>query len=105
MVEPRPAVAHRNDEPVPIPGGFTRGGNLFHVFGPGLNSKVDPNELSTITDFNGFIGAAFLDGEVTRTLATGETDTLPFLNSDMRFMKGIFRGTDRQVHHGAFAFV
>jgi hypothetical protein len=105
VVKPGQAVAHRSHEPVPIPGGFTRGGNLFHVFGPGPNPEVDPNELSTITDFNGFIGVAFLDGEVARTLATGETETFPFLNSDMRFMKGIFRGTDGKVHHGAFAFV
>jgi hypothetical protein len=63
-------------------------------------------EPSTITDFNGFIGLAFIDGEVTRTnTATGEERTLPFLTSDMRFMQGVFRGTDGRMHQGAFALV
>ena len=29
----------------------------------------------------------------------GGTDA-PFVNSDTRFMKGVFRGTDRRMHHG-----
>ena len=36
---------------------------------------------------------------------TGEVLRLPFVNSDMRFMQGVFRGTDGKVHRGAFAFV
>jgi hypothetical protein len=27
------------------------------------------------------------------------------INSDMRFMQSVFRGTDGKVHPGAFAFV
>jgi len=38
-------------------------------------------------------------------MGTGEVLTLPFVNSDMRFMKGVFRGTDERIHHGAFALV
>jgi hypothetical protein len=30
---------------------------------------------------------------------------LPFVDSDMRFMKGVFRGTDGRIHQGAFALV
>ena len=80
-------------------------GGAFHVFGPAAIDPVDA-EPSTITDFNGFVGLAYISGTVTRTnTATGEVLTLPFVNSDMRFMQGIFRGTDGYLHHGAFAFV
>jgi hypothetical protein len=84
-------------------------GQLFHVFGPApAEADLDPldAEPATITDFSGDVGLAYLDGIVARTnTATGETRNLPFVNSDMRFMKGFFRGTDGQVHEGAFAFV
>jgi hypothetical protein len=36
---------------------------------------------------------------------TGETQLLPFVDSDMRFMTGVFRGMDGRIHQGAFAFV
>jgi hypothetical protein len=99
------AKARGSNEPVPIPGGTPFLGGAFHVFGPGLIDPIDA-QPSTITDFNGFVGVAFISGEVTRTnTATGEVRTLPFVNSDMRFMKGVFRGADGQIHHGAFAFV
>jgi hypothetical protein len=66
----------------------------------------DDAEPATITDFNGFVGVARISGTVTRTnTATGEVLTLPFVNSDMRFMKGVFRGTDGRIHQGAFALV
>jgi len=43
---------------------------------------------------------------VTRTqTTTGEVRTLPFVDSDLRFMKGFYRGTDGRFHQGAFAFV
>jgi hypothetical protein len=105
--KPWRAEAHRAHEPVPIPGGTPVLGGAFHVFAPGLPG-VDPVDAqpSTITDFNGFVGLAYISGMVTRTnTATGEERTLPFVNSDMRFMKGVFRGTDGRIHHGAFALV
>jgi len=102
---PRLAEAHEAHEPVPIPGGTPVLGGTFHVFGPGLIDPPDA-EPSTITDFNGFVGLAYISGEVTRTnTKTGEVLTLPFVNSDMRFMTGVFRGTDGQMHQGAFAYV
>src|SRR5947209_10585826 len=82
--------------PLPIPAG----GGDFRVFGPGpesLGPGFDPidAEPATITDFNGFVGLAYLNGTVTQTnTATGEVQTFPFLLSDMRFMKGVYRGTD-----------
>jgi hypothetical protein len=104
---PGQAKAHQAHEPVPIPGGTPVFDGEFHVFGPGFPGFDPPDaEPSTITDFNGFLGLAYISGEVTRTnTATGEVRTLPFMNNDMRFMKGNFRGTDGRMHHGAFAFI
>ena len=104
---PRLVEAHRSHEPVPIPGGTPNLGGGFHLFGPTPDGSFDPvdAEPSTITDFNGLIGLAYLSGTVKRTnTGTSEVLTLPFAN-DMRFMKGVFRGTDGRLHHGAFAFV
>jgi len=103
----RLASAHNDHEPVPIPGGTPLLGGGFHLFGPGF-PDFDPAdaEPSTITDFNGFIGLTYINGMVTRTnTQTGEVRRLPSLGSDMRFMKGVFRGTDGQMHNGAFAFI
>jgi hypothetical protein len=107
VLRPGQAKAHQAHEPVPIPGGTPVFGGYFHVFGPGFPDFDPPDaEPSTITDFNGFLGLAYISGQVTRTnMATGEVRMLPFVNNDMRFMKGNFRGTDGRMHHGAFAFI
>jgi hypothetical protein len=105
---PRLARAQQSDEPVPIPGGTPVLGGGFHLFAPTPAGSIDPvdAEPATITDFNGFVGLAYISGTVTRTnTTTGEVLALPFVNSDMRFMKGVFRGTDGRIHHGAFALV
>jgi hypothetical protein len=55
---------------------------------------------------NGFTGLAYISGMVTQTnVQTGEQVRYPFLESDMRFMKGEFRGTDGRMHHGTFVFI
>src|SRR5437867_3947104 len=53
-------------EPKPIPGGFqiAPGGEVFHVFGPGAFDPID-TDRSVITDFNGHIGYAIVDGSGT----------------------------------------
>ena len=97
-------------EPVPIPGGLRffplmTGGKTFHVFGPGAGSPPDLEPI-TITDFNGFVGLAYISGMVTETNTnTGRSRRLPFLEADMRFMKGVFRDTEGRVQQGAFALV
>jgi hypothetical protein len=103
---PGQARAHQAHEPLAIPGGTPDLGHTFHVFGPAFPGGSDPDdaEPSTITDFNGFIGLAYLNGTVTRT-KSATSEELWFRNSDMRFMEGTFRGTDGRMHHGAFAFV
>jgi hypothetical protein len=101
------AAAQGAGDPVPIPGGTPFLGGAFHVFAPAA-IPTDPAdaEPSTITDFDGFLGLAYVTGTVTQTnTVTGVVRTLPFVGSDMRFMKGAFRGQDGQIHQGAFGLV
>jgi len=91
--------------PVPIPGGSPFLGGAYHVFGPAAFDPMDA-EPATITNLNAFVGLAYVSGMVTQTnTKTGDVERFPFVNSDMRFMHGVFRGTDGKVHQGAFAFV
>jgi hypothetical protein len=91
--------------PVPIPGGSPVLGGAYHVFGPAAFDPIDAEPV-TITNLDASVGLAYISGKVTQTnTKTGEVVRLPFLNSDMRFMQGVFRGTDGKVHPGAFAFV
>jgi hypothetical protein len=100
LVEASPSFA-----PVPIPGGSPALGGAYHVFGPAAIDPIDA-EPATISNFNGFAGLAYISGRVTQTnTKTGESAVLPFVDSDMRFMQGVFRGTDGRIHQGAFAFV
>ena len=106
LLKPAPAAAE-SLAPVPIPGGSPFLGGEFHVFGPAAipTDPVDA-ELSTITDLDGFVGLAYISGMVTQTnTKTDETEKLPFLNSDMRFMTGNYRGLDGRLHRGTFALV
>ncbi len=88
--------------PVPIQGGTAGFGpsGAYHVFGgPG-------QENATISNFKGSIGSALINGNVTRTnIKTGEQEYFPFNSANMRFMTGMFKGTDEQEHPGTFAFV
>jgi hypothetical protein len=101
------AAASAPGDPVPIPGGDPNLGG-FHVFGPtpdGSFSPIDAEPI-TITNFNGFVGLAYIDGQVQVTdKHTKVTTTLPMIGSDMRFMTGVYRGADERIHQGAFAFV
>jgi len=99
----RPAAALgkkvQNAAPNPIPGGTNVGGQLFHFnfFGPGL-------EPASITDFNGFVGVADVQGTGTATNPDGSTETLLY-DTDVRFMKGVYVGKDGAVHKGTFGFI
>src|SRR5262249_39500910 len=67
-----PQARADGSDPTPIPGGnYFLGfpGPLFHVFGPGFGgdpTTVDQEPI-TITDFNGFIGLAYISGMATET--------------------------------------
>jgi hypothetical protein len=63
-------------------------------------------EPSSIANLNGVVGLAYIDGTVTRTrISTGETEELPFIGSDMRFMQGVYRGVDGKPRQGTFGFI
>ena len=103
------AKAPAQAAPLPIPGGTPVLGGAFHVWAPappaaGLDSMdADP---ATITNFNGFVGLAYISGMVTRrSRSTGQTVELPFLAADMRFMTGVYRGTDGRVRRGTFGLI
>src|SRR5690348_7795091 len=92
----RHAIAGQaGSNPVPIPGGNPDplSGLIFHAFGPGPGNLND--EPSTISNFDGLVGLAYISGTCTRTnVNTGESRSLPFMNNDMRFMSGRYQGAD-----------
>jgi len=91
--------------PVPITGSFNPGlgGPDIHFQKPGpadATSGRFGGEPSTITDFNGFVGVAHVQGT-----GTDNSGNNLFWDTDLRFMHGVFQGTDGQLHKGTFAFV
>jgi hypothetical protein len=102
-----PAVAGAQADPAaprPIPGGLELEGQRFHVFAPSLLGPPDA-EPSTITDFSGFVGLAFVRGTgMGRDTATGATRPLLF-DVDMRFMDGLYVAADGRQRRGTFGFV
>jgi hypothetical protein len=106
-LEPLEDRSQPSAAPVPIPGGVfipnPFGGPDVHVNLPGPLDSTVPGvggEPSSITDFNGFVGVAKIDG--TGTDASGHS---LLWEVDLRFMKGVYRGADGRFHEGAFAFV
>jgi hypothetical protein len=100
----KPATAYvAGDDPIPVPGSPLLA--PFHVWAPIFIDSIDA-EPATVTNFNGVVGIAYLNGSVTRTnMVTGERDVLPFLDADMRFMQGVYRGVDGKPRQGTFGFV
>jgi hypothetical protein len=87
------AAAPGAGTPRPIPGTVAPLAP-FHVKLPGAGA-----EPSTITDFNGFVAIADIEGT-----GTGTDNGLTF-GADMRFMTGTFKGTDNRIHRGTFGFI
>jgi hypothetical protein len=93
-------------EPRPINPLLTIEGASFRVGAPATDFGDENVEPSTITDFNGIVGLAYVNGMVTRTnMSTGQSQMLPFVESDMRFMQGLYRAMDGQVRQGTFGFI
>ena len=93
--------------PNPIPLGLQLGNlvghpsdQLFHIYFP-----VFGNEVSTITDFNGYVAAAEVQGVGTGTNTDDGTTSRLTFDADMRFMQGLYVGVDGKPHHGTFGFV
>src|SRR5262249_28499221 len=93
-------------DPLPIPGGFANPAGPsfpyihFNRPGPADGPAPNGNDPSTITDFNGDIGSM----RATGTGTDGAGNTLYF-QADMRFMQGMYRDVNGELHQGTFAFV
>jgi hypothetical protein len=104
------------DFPLPIPHINTPppGGGHFYFPAPvsGAAAPTDPSgahaegrDPSVIFNFKGFVGLGDFDLSGTGTdLTTGQSAAYTF-HTDMRFMDGVFVGTDGVERKGAFIFV
>ena len=94
-----PVLGHKAfSDPKPIPGVIFPG-TPFHIEFPVLG-----NEVSAISDFNGFVGAAEIQGAGDAWEAGAQTSHRLVFDVDMRFMTGEFIGVDGRQQHGTFAF-
>jgi len=99
---PASAAPPGTGQPSPIPGGIqpVPGGPVFHVFLPREGS-----EPSTITDFNGSVGVAVVQGTWNASGTPTGGVASGVWEADNRFMKGLFVGTDGLRRQGTFGFV
>ena len=83
-------------EPIP--------GEEIHLQAPFFTGRnTDP---STVWNFQGASGFAFMDTSVTSThRKTSEVQVLPSTFNHMAFMQGIYIGRDGHVREGTFSFV
>lgn len=93
---------HTNSQPNPIPGGVAPFGVAIHHFpiaAPGT-PLANINELSEITDFNGFVG-------LNRIRGAGSGTGLPALafQADMGFMVGEYVAVDGKHYNATFGFI
>src|SRR5439155_9337711 len=99
LLDPSAAFGKRSAaDPKPIPGGFDASftpvpSNPFiHVLPPAVGF-----EMATITDFNGAVGAAEIQGR-----ARGSDGSTYAFDADMRFMRGVYAGVDGRLGEAAF---
>jgi hypothetical protein len=92
-----PGRARRSGDPRPIPGGIQplapANPEVFHIFPPGAG---EPN---TITDFNGFVGVAHIQG-----VGAGANAGLSF-DVDNRFITGEYIALDGRHFNATFGFL
>ena len=99
-VDPLGAVATRDTDPVPIPGGLAPG---VHIFAPGpvsLGFQGFDVELNGITNFRGFSALGYLAGT-----ATDSNGNNYDVGTDMRVFQGEFVSADGTHHRGTFVFI
>jgi hypothetical protein len=95
-------------EPTPIPHLSPTPFEPIHFFFPGPADSADPDvghDPSLIADFQGVIGVADLDLTGTGTDTTTDERAPYAFHTDMRFMQGVFVGTDGRKHRGTFFFI
>jgi hypothetical protein len=98
-------AATQGSEPRPIPGGLSVGDVGWHVDGPApsATSGAPTAEMSSIYDFDGIVAAADTQGTGTGR-QSGVALPLAF-DTDMRFMRGRYRGMDGRMYRGTFGFI
>jgi hypothetical protein len=106
LVDPLAALGRSAGSPSPIPGGLkfldefpfiepVASDPDIHILGPTIGS-----EASSITDLNGVIAAAEIQGG-----AHGSDGTVYDFDADMRFMQGWYADTDGKLKKGTFGFI
>ena len=104
LFDPASAFARSAGDPRPIPGGFLITEDFFgtvpadptiHVLPPGISF-----EMSTITDFDGVVGASEIRGT-----AHGSDGSAYSFDTDMRFMQGTYMDTEGRLRKGSFGFI
>jgi len=105
---PASAAKGSLDSPTPIPGGtllgqligFPNDDTIYHFYFPAFGQEV-----STVTDLDGLVAAAEIQGSGTGTdTSTGVMSTFYF-DADMRFMQGSYIGVDGKLRQNTFGFI
>jgi hypothetical protein len=94
-----PAAPRTDSTPNPSAHKETLGPTTFSLTFPAPNT-----DLSSITDFKGFMGFSDVRGSGTATYGDGSRETLLY-DTDMRFMTGTYVAKDGHVYNGTFGFV
>jgi len=107
LVDPLAAFSRSAGSPSPIPGGFDFAtGNpvpanpTIHVLPPGILPDGTALDVSTITDLNGVVAAAEIDGG-----AHGSDGSEYQFDADMRVMQGMYIDTGGRLKKGTFGFI
>jgi hypothetical protein len=105
LLAPGTAAAQGLGNVLPIPTTLTFFGVDVHVQAPPFTG-VD-SDPSTVWNFQGNSGIAFIDTTATRTdRRTGDVrENLDSTANHMTFMKGVYRGRDGHVREGTFSLV
>ena len=102
LLQPAAALAAPRTDSTPNPSAHkeTLGSPLTFS----LTFPAPDTDLSSITDFKGFMGFSDVRGTGTATYQDGSSETLNY-DTDMRFMTGTYVAKDGHVYNGTFGFV
>ena len=105
-----PALAAAPDRrPKPIPGGTAFGPTTYHFYAQNHETPGDKStpllEQSSITDFDGIVASAHLQGTGTGTDLTTGIDMPLVFDADMRVMQGTYVAMDGETYEDTFGFI